>query len=85
MALGVPVVANGGVGDVAEILSEGGGVLVDDLDRADLGDAARRADILLASADGKPCTVRKIAERWYDLEDGIARYADLYDRLGERG
>lgn len=78
MALGIPVIANAGVGDVAEILADtGAGVVVDRFDRQSLS-AAVDAAIPLA---GDPDQIRAGARRWFALEDGIEAYDRLYRAL----
>jgi glycosyltransferase involved in cell wall biosynthesis len=81
LAVGLPVVANSGVGDVEEILDDtGSGVVVDRFDRATLEAAADR----LGTIQAGPAQIRAGALRWFDLSDGVARYDRVYRAAGER-
>ena len=74
-ALELPVVTNGGVGDVAEMVEESlAGVLVERFDAAAYGDALDR----LATLDPGPSGWRDRARRWFDLDRGIERYDEIY-------
>lgn len=84
LALGIPMVANAGVGDTDVILAEGGGVTVLDFSAESLDAAVRELDAFRASSKGKTAAIRSIAKKWFDLDDGIAAYDDIYRRLGER-
>jgi glycosyltransferase involved in cell wall biosynthesis len=75
LALGLPYIANGGVGDVARITEEvGGGVLVDRFDAAAYRNALDRLEAL--GPDGQ--SWRRRARLWFDLETGIERYDAIY-------
>ena len=78
LAVGLPVIANSGVGDVAAVLEEPGmGALVDRFDRE-----ALLAAVDSALADPRPAAeIRDHAARWFSLEDGIARYDSVYRSL----
>ena len=78
LASGLPVVANGGVGDVADVIQESNaGVLVDRFDP----DAYRSAVDALDHVRASPQDIRTAARRWFDLNEGIARYDAIYRRL----
>jgi glycosyltransferase involved in cell wall biosynthesis len=77
LATGLPVVANRGVGDVAEILSECGGLLVERFD----AEAYAAAIDALERLPLSPEQVRQSARRWFDLQQGIDRYDRIYRRL----
>ena len=81
LALGLPVAANAGIGDTAEILErEGVGVLVDESDEGGLRRSA--AELVALAAD--PSTqerCRGVAERDYGRALGVRRYAGLYRDL----
>jgi len=78
LAMGIPVVTNSGVGDVDEIISESGaGFLVERFRDGDYRSAITQMD----SLPRQPDTWRLRAKRWFDLEQGIAAYAEVYDDL----
>jgi glycosyltransferase involved in cell wall biosynthesis len=78
LAMGVPVVTNGGVGDVATIIEESGaGVLVDRFD----ADAYRDALDRLQKLDADRARWRDSARAWFDLETGVHRYEAIYRSL----
>ena len=74
MALGIPVAANSGVGDVAEILAETGGVTIDSFDPQSLAAAAES----LIAADLAPKTIRDRARARFDLRNGVRAYDGIY-------
>ncbi len=79
MALGLPIVANGGVGDVAEILAETGcGVAIDRFDAAAYSEAIDRLDLL----DLAPAQIRAAGLARFDVAEGIRRYDAIYRSLG---
>jgi glycosyltransferase involved in cell wall biosynthesis len=81
LALGVPVAANDGVGDMALIMGEpAAGLLLADLSDAavDAGASAMRVLTTEASA------TRAVAERWFALEGGIDTYDSIYRSLAPR-
>ena len=78
LAVGLPVIANSGVGDVAAVLEERGmGALVERFDRASLLAAVDTA----LSDPLRPEEIRRHAERWFSLEDGVGRYDGVYRSL----
>ena len=74
MALGIPVAANSGVGDVTEILAETGGVTIDRFDRQSLSAAVGR----LISTEMTPKTIRDRARTRFDLRNGVRAYDQIY-------
>lgn len=82
IALGLPLVANAGVGDVERIVHETGcGVAVSGFDEATYG----RALDALESLEHEPAAVRERAHPWFDLDIGIERYDRVYRRLVKLG
>ena len=86
LASGVPCLANGEVGDVAEdFASSGTGVVlpVTAEGRVELGDVDVAIDALLALAreDGIAARCRKAAEDLFSLQGGVAEYDRIYRRL----
>lgn len=76
LATGLPVIANSGVGDVAEILREsGGGVAVETFDRTAYEAAI---DALTPTS---PDQVREAGRKWFDLASGVEAYDRIYRRL----
>ena len=76
LAMGIPVLTNGGVGDVADIIERtGGGVVVEDF----TPDAYRRVlRGLDALAHSPPEEIRSRARAIYDLDGAVESYARLY-------
>ena len=74
MAMGIPVVTNSGVGDVAEIVS-GRGIVLDALNETTLaGACAAIPDLLQMPAQD----IRHRAQEWYDLDKGVGTYKQAY-------
>ena len=81
LAMGVPVIANSGVGDIAEIIREtGAGAVVDNFDEASLSKAIGEAEAVAKDR----ATVRAAAVRYFALEDGVARYDRIYRAIGRQ-
>ena len=81
LALGVPVIANAGVGDIAAIIDEtGAGAVVERYDRETLS-----AAILESEAAAKdPQSIRAAAVRYFALETGVERYDAIYRQIGRK-
>ena len=76
LAVGLPIVTNSGVGDVAAMVEDiGCGVAVRAFDEATYAAALDRLDSLTAGAD----ELRKRALRWFDVKRGIERYDAVYN------
>jgi len=81
LAMGIPVIANAGVGDIADIVREtGAGAIVERYDEASLTKAIIRAE----AAAKDPALVRAAAERYFALETGIDRYDAIYREIGRK-
>lgn len=77
LAVGIPVVANAGVGDVAEILADtGGGVAL-----TDYSEESFRSSIDRVAHVQNADELRSAALRWFGLADGVEAYFDLYRSL----
>ena len=75
LALGIPVLTNGGVGDVARVIAEtGGGVLVERFDEQAYDQALQALEAIGTS----PGQWRDRARRWFDLDEGVDRYDRIY-------
>ncbi len=75
LALGIPVLTNGEVGDVAAVITDtGGGVLVEGFDDQAYRDALDRLEQI---GTGK-AEWREAARAWFDLDKGVERYHRIY-------
>lgn len=84
LGCGVPCVGNIGVGDVEAILADDAvGVVMRGFSESDM-DAAATAIIDLAADAGTALRCRGTAERLFSLDDGIAQYESIYQRLTAR-
>ncbi|NUR45982.1 MAG: glycosyltransferase [Sphingomonas sp.] len=82
LAMGIPVIANSGVGDIAEILRKTrAGAVVDQYDEESLTTAIAQAEV--AAED--PAAIRKAAVRYFALEGGVERYDAIYRAIGRSG
>lgn len=78
MALGMPLIVNGEIGDVEEIIRESrGGVVVSKFDEDNLTKAVDALDTFGSS----PEQIRSGARRWFDLSDGVTAYNSIYNGL----
>lgn len=81
LAVGLPVVANAGVGDVAEILTATrSGAVIESFD----DESYRRALDTIDRNSISPAERRARAQRLFDVELGIERYHRIYRSLGVR-
>jgi glycosyltransferase involved in cell wall biosynthesis len=79
LAMGVPVIANAGVGDIAEIVHEtGAGAMVDTYEHPSLARAIAKAE----AAAKRPEAIRAAAVRYFALETGVDRYDTIYRAIG---
>jgi glycosyltransferase involved in cell wall biosynthesis len=85
LAAGLPVVANGGIGDMDELIAqEGVGVTVADFSDESLRSGVRQLIDLLADQDVRS-RCRNAAEKYFDLERvGWSGYCGMYQQI-ERG
>lgn len=78
LAVGLPVVTNGGVGDVAAILADvAAGVVIERFDAA----AYRQAIDRLESLTIEPLEIRADSRPWFDVQMGIDRYDAIYRQM----
>jgi glycosyltransferase involved in cell wall biosynthesis len=81
LASGVPVLTNGGIGDVERIVSgEGVGVVIKEFSQAEYR-RARAALLELSRDPGLTARCQAVAQRHFALEVGVRAYEDLYGRL----
>jgi hypothetical protein len=79
MSMGIPVICNSGVGDSdAIILDTGAGSLVKEFTDKGYEQAIASIEQLL-KAD--PAKIRAGASKYYSLDEGIARYKNVYTQL----
>lgn len=81
LGCGVPVLANEGIGDVAQTIREGGvGHVLDGEDDAAL---ARAADAVMGLLDDPDISerCRRVAENVYSLKSGVESYHEIYEYL----
>jgi len=78
LALGLPVVTNAGVGDVAEIVNETGcGAAIEHFDEASYKAAIATLETLPHSAE----QLRETARKLFDIKLGLDSYEDVYRSL----
>jgi glycosyltransferase involved in cell wall biosynthesis len=81
LALGLPIVTNAGVGDVAEIVAATGcGAAIPRFDREAYDAAIDTVEAMTAA----PAELRRRALPWFDVELGIERYDAIYRALVAR-
>ena len=81
LAMGVPVAANAGVGDMTPIMREpGAGVLLPDFEPASVEQAADAMRCLPCD----PIAARAVAQGWFALDSGVSTYDRLYRDLVSR-
>jgi glycosyltransferase involved in cell wall biosynthesis len=79
LAVGIPVITNGGVGDVARIVEDArAGILVSEFSPAGYGSAVAEIDRLLGLERPR---IRERARQVYDIDLAIASFAALYERM----
>lgn len=81
LAMGIPVIANSGVGDVDRVLTQTGtGVIVESFDQ----DAycAALCDLRKLTVSAKE--IRTKAQDLFDLSNAVTRYSSIYETLGAR-
>lgn len=79
LAMGVPVIANVGVGDIADIIRDTrAGAIVEGYDETSLAEAIVQAE----NAAERPAAVRAAATRYFALEQGVDRYDEICEAIG---
>lgn len=79
MAGGIPLIVNAGVGDVDQIMQDGAnGRVIQNFTTTEYHDVCRNLDSVLAE---NPERTIQCAQKWYSLEQGVARYTLIYKRL----
>jgi glycosyltransferase involved in cell wall biosynthesis len=78
LAVGLPIIANAGVGDVEQIIGETGcGVAIRDFNRSSYDDALDRLEKLDGTSSGR----RDRAVACFDVRMGVERYDRIYREL----
>lgn len=78
MAMGIPVIANSGVGDVKDIIQQyNGGFVVDDFSVGSFDKVIEQLENTIFDKEA----IRKGAIEFYALEKAVATYASLYEEI----
>lgn len=81
LATGIPVVINDGIGDSGAIVrNHNVGVVLPDVTDASFAMSVDRLSRLLLEPSVRT-RCRAVAQRYFDLRDGVAKYLELYRRL----
>ncbi len=79
MAMGIPVITNGGVGDVAEIVKKyNGGILLKDFDE---NSYLAALDTIVHGNGYSQSEIRQGACEFYSLDNAIEKYSGLYGKI----
>jgi glycosyltransferase involved in cell wall biosynthesis len=79
LAMGVPVIANSGVGDMTELIGgSGAGAVLDRLDNESLAAAIAKVETLGLTRE----QIRAVACRCLSLGEGVDRYDAIYRSMG---
>jgi glycosyltransferase involved in cell wall biosynthesis len=79
MAMGIPVITNGGVGDVAEIVqSSKSGIVIDEFTDEAFETAISE---VMNSENYDPAAIREEAIKWYSLDNAIEKYTRIYKSI----
>lgn len=76
LSMGIPVVANSGVGDIKEtIINSGGGIIINNFSSTEYKEVVSKIPELLNT---DPAGIRKNVSEMYDLRKGVLRYDEAY-------
>lgn len=76
LGMGMPVICNGGVGDMDRIVEGSGtGLCINDLSEKGYESALDQLDAVL---DSSPVACRDLAYKYYSLEEGVKKYLGVY-------
>lgn len=79
MAMGIPVITNSGVGDVAEIVqSTHSGIVIEEFTGAGFENAINE---VAGKNDFDAAAIRAGAIKWYSLESAIEKYSRIYKNI----
>lgn len=83
LGCGIPCLGNVGVGDMAEVLEgEQVGVALASFNSESMKEGMARL-LLLADDPGTRARCVAVAQRYFSLDDGVARYESIYDSLSK--
>lgn len=78
-AMGIPVITNSGVGDVAEIVEKyDSGIVLKKLNEAEFKSAA---ELICKENKFKQNDIRKAANEFYNLDNAVNSYHDIYQQI----
>ena len=79
LGMGLPVIANSGVGDVDQIINDtNSGILVEGFTEVAYKEAINQIDELL---NIPVSTLQDAAKKYYSLEEGVNRYSQVYNHI----
>ncbi|MGB1318323.1 MAG: glycosyltransferase, partial [Flavobacteriales bacterium] len=79
LGMGLPVIANSGVGDVDSIIKDTkSGVLVEEFSNSAYENAVNQIDDLL---NIPVSTLQDAAQKYYSLEEGVKKYQEVYEQI----
>jgi glycosyltransferase involved in cell wall biosynthesis len=83
MSLGIPIICNSNVGDVVEILIDGGvGAVIDNFTNEDYLSAINKIPGLLEKS---PQQNYVVAQKYYSLKEGVMKFNQVYENVSTRG
>lgn len=79
MGMGIPLICNSGVGDVDDIMIDSGaGILLNSFEEEEYLKAIEKLEKILIIP---PENIRKYAEKYFSLSDGVKKYNSIYKSL----
>jgi glycosyltransferase involved in cell wall biosynthesis len=82
LAMGIPTIANAGVGDVDAIISDTQcGIIVNGFTESDFDNAISQIDELLKQ---EKSVFIKASQKYYSLADGVEKYVKVYEQILRR-
>ncbi|MFT6759892.1 MAG: glycosyltransferase involved in cell wall biosynthesis [Psychroserpens sp.] len=79
LGMGLPVIANSGVGDVDSIIQDTkSGILIEEFSTSAYQNAVNQIDELL---DIPISTLQDAAQKYYSLEEGVKKYQEVYEQI----
>jgi glycosyltransferase involved in cell wall biosynthesis len=79
MGMGIPIICNTGVGDIARIMDDArAGIALEAFNTSAYQQACQQFDRIRALPAHH---IKKGAATWYSLEEGVKRYAEVYRKL----
>jgi glycosyltransferase involved in cell wall biosynthesis len=79
MAMGIPVITNSGVGDVADIVTKyNAGYILNDFSEKSFNEVI---EMILAGNTFDSTAIRNGASKFYALKNAVDQYRKVYDRI----